>query len=188
MLDEESAAFIEMMNTYMGTQHRIDPYNLASGADLKNALKMAVAEYRDYQHYGSVLYKLIEDFDESLEHFDTATWVNMGRMPEKTDELAMVCAESLSIASENFREIVKRAEERLSLILKVAVTSPDAVQKEVFGNAYTISPDEIDERLEYLYEVMLEITYHHSIPENIEAFLEVLNEVWSQPNQGDIER
>jgi hypothetical protein len=179
MVDRESAEFIEVMNKFLGTNHRTKPYNLTDDDDLKQALKLAVAACRDYKHYADVLSKVVEDFDESMEHFDIVTWANKSRAPEKADALVIQCAESLAVASESFYELSERAEMDLSLLLKVIMTAQDATQIDVLGKVYDIKPDEIDARLGELFEMLYESEYHHSIDDNHAGFLRLINNDWS---------
>jgi len=179
MLDYDSERHIEILNKYLGMEHRTDAYNLSDTSDLKSALEYAVAAYRDYYHYRSTLGGLVESFDESVEYFDTASWVNMTRSPENADDLTMDCVSSLSGAYNNFTELSDRAEEQLSVILKVTLTAPDDVQREILGNSYDIAPSEIDEWLECLFVALSYAEYHREIPDNFNTFLEVLNEEWA---------
>jgi len=187
MIDNESARRIEILNTYLGMNHRTEPYDLIDTSELKDALKMAVAAYCDYAHYNSTLYRLVEWFDESLEHFDTVTWVNMVDAPGKTDNLAMMCVSSLYNASNNFSELADRAEEKLSTLLKVVMTAPDAVQLELLGQVYDINADEIDSRLEGLFYYHTEATeYQYAIDDSFDVFLNALRE-WSELGHPTIE-
>ena len=178
MIDYDSARHIEILNKYLGMEHRTDSFNLNESSDLKGALEYAVAAYRDYHHYRSTLGGLVESFDESVEYFDTVSWVNMARTPENADDLTIDCASSLSIAYNNFIELSERAEEHLSVILKVTLTAPDEVQREILGNSYDIDPSEIEERLERLFVALSYAEYHREIPDNFKTFLEVLYDEW----------
>ena len=180
MYDYDSVKYIEVLNKYLGMEHRTESFNLSKTDDLKQALTLAVGAYRDYFNYESKLYELVEHFDESLEHYDTVTWVNMGHSPKKTDSLAMECAACLSDANDSFRELTERAEEYLSVLLKIILTAPDTVQQEILGGAYCISPQEIEERLQDLFTGVCYSDYHYAIPDNLNAFLETLKEEWSE--------
>jgi len=180
MFDNESVRAIELLNYFSNMEHRTGPYDLNKIEDLKHALKMAVAAYCDYDHYDQTLNNLVEWFDESLEHYDTVTWINMTREPSNTDGLAMKCAASLSKASNNFAKLRRRAKENLSVILKVVMTAPDAVQQDVLGKVYDISADDIDNRLNDLYFYHLETAeYQYAIDDSLDVFLKSMRE-WSE--------
>jgi len=180
MYDYDSVKYIEVLNNYLGTEHRTESFDLSKTGDLKQALELAVGAFRDYFHYEITLDELVEHFDESLEHYDTATWVNMSRSPDKTDSLAVECAARLSDALGGFQELSKRAEEYLSVIMKIILTAPNEVQHEILGGAYCISPKEIEERLEDLFTEVCESEYQYAIPDSLNAFLETLREEWSE--------
>lgn len=180
MFDSESAKYIEILNYYLGMEHRTESFDLTKTEDLKQALQLAVGAYRDYYHYQCTLGSLVEHFDESLEHYDTVSWISMGIAPEKADSLSMECAASLADAYDNFYDIAGNAEDYLSLLLKIILTAPNAVQYDILGGAYEISPNEIEERLDDLYTSLSYADYHHAIPDNLSTFLEVLKEEWSE--------
>ena len=86
----------------------------------------------------------------------------------------------MSEANDNFSELADRAEEKLSTILKVVMTAPDAVQVELLGQVYDIKPDEIDSRLEGLFFYHSEVTeYQYAIEDSFDVFLNALRE-WSE--------
>jgi hypothetical protein len=183
MVDWDSAMHIEILNKFLGMEHRMESYDLTKTSELRGALEYAVGAYRDYYHYSSTLGSLIESFDESIEYFDTATWVNMSRVPENTDDLAMDCVSSLSAAYDNFAVLSERAEQHLSLMLKITLTAPTDVQIEILGSSFDIVPSDIDDRLENLYVALSYEDYHRGIPDNFEAFLTVLNSgEWTKPD------
>jgi hypothetical protein len=94
---EKNRDVIAKMNERMGTKHRSSPYDLNSAKDLKEALPLAVAAYRDYRHYSEVLGELMDNFDESLENYDTATWFHMGLASGEPDRLSAECADALTM-------------------------------------------------------------------------------------------
>ena len=149
----------------------------SSATDLKNALTLSVAAYRDYWHYQNVLWQLDENFDESLEEYDPDTWFFRGT--EKADILAMECVESLQIASTNFGRIKERAKENLELVIKAVLSAPLTVQKSVLGKAYEIKADETDTKLEELFDILDETEYKHAIPDNLDIFLKIMDEVFT---------
>ncbi|MCL2152749.1 MAG: hypothetical protein FWH57_07315 [Oscillospiraceae bacterium] len=179
MYDYDSVKYIEVLNYYLGMDHRTESFDLSKTEDLKQALELAVGAYRDYFHYESTLAEMVEDFDESLEHFDTITWVNMTRAHKKTDSLAVACAASLSTAYNNFVDFSDKARDYLSVLLKIILTAPNATQEEILGDAYNISPKEINNLLEELYDSLSDAEYKYAIPDNLKVFLEVLKEQWA---------
>jgi tetratricopeptide (TPR) repeat protein len=148
--------------------------------ELKEAFPFVVAAYRDYWHYTTVLYGVEEDFDESLEHFDSATWISMSKIPAKADELTVDCVSLLRETSSAFEEIAERAKENLAVNLKAVMLLLPTEQKILFDKAYKINPETIDAEIEGLLTILDEEDYHHSVPENFKTFLKVMEEVWSK--------
>ena len=179
LFDKENRDIVEKMNKYMGTKHRDRPYDLNNTDDLKQALLLAVAAYRDYRHYSITLDNLDEDFDESLEHFDTVTWFHMGYDLDKADELALDCASALSKASKVFRKIAARAEENLIMIVKVILSAQPDLQSAVLGKTYSLEPQEMDAKIEELFTELDEVQHYHNIQDNFNAFLKLIEELWA---------
>ena len=179
-LNKEHLDIIKALNKHLGTHHRSTPYDLTKDADLKQALTMAVAAYADYSHYLYTLDALIEDFDESLEHYDTTSWFFMGNKNEKADSMALECASSLNEAASAFSDIESRSRENLELLMKVVLTAPTATQTEILCRAYSIKPRDLQDCFEELFEMLTEAPYHHPIPDNFKTFLDVVKETWEE--------
>jgi hypothetical protein len=149
----------------------------SGAADLKEALLLTVAACRDYRRYASTLGGLLEDFDESLEVYDPNTWFFRGT--EKADELATECYTALGAASRKLDDLENRAAKSCAGIVKTVLTAPPATQKLVLGRAYEIKPEETDERIGELLELLGEAEYHQAMQENLAAFLKLMEEEWS---------
>ena len=179
MFDKEKAKLVENLNAVLGTKHRNKPYNLNNAADLKQALLLAVAAYRDYRHYLETLDGLASDFDESLENYDAASWFYLGQAPEKVDRLAADCVVSLNEASATFDRITERAKDNLAIVLGAALSAPSAAQKSVLGRTYKINPEDMDSEIDELLIMLDEVEYYYPIQENFDALLELMNEQWA---------
>ncbi len=135
MFDKEDNENIRRFNAFSGMKHRNKPCDLNSAADLTDALLLAVAAYRDYWYYQITLDNLVESYDESLEYYDTASWINLGLAPEK---VAYDGVSALDEALSTFENITKRAKEKCILIVKAILSTPPATQEVVLGRAYKI--------------------------------------------------
>lgn len=175
----ENAQLIEKLNMALGTKHRSKPYDLTNPSDLKHALEYAVGAYRDYRHYAAELDNLFESYDESLEHYDPASWFYMGRSSEKTDALSAECAGALNHALQMFEMMTERAKDNCALILKIALTSPPDTQEIVLGRAYNIEVHELDKMIEELFFTLVEVEYDVAIPVNFANFIELMQEMWA---------
>ena len=176
--DSVNRRIIKTMNKHMGTAHRIMPYDMNNPSDLQHALTMAVAAYRDYQHYERTLYKLDEDFDESLEDYDTMSWFNLTLSPEKSDPLAIECLDALSVAAHTLGKMTARAKDHFDKILKIILSSSPETQSKVLGRAYNIKPGDLDKRVADLFDLLDETEYQYKIPENFETLLKLMSEEW----------
>jgi hypothetical protein len=175
MFDRETIEAVKAVNAGLGTKHRTKPYDLNNAEDMKQALELAVAAYRDYWHYAQVLGGLGDDFDESLENYDTAAW--LGLKPEQTDLLSDNCADAIETAWRLFDELKNRAREHFAQMLKAVLTS-DHISRKVFGKAYKIEPGEIDGHIEGVIDSLDESEYFHPIPENYKLLLQRADELW----------
>ena len=178
MFDVESADNIEMFNAISGMRHRGKPYDLTNPEDLKQAFLLTVAACMDYRRYWFQLLRIEEETDESLEHYDTATWLNMNLAPEKTDSLIMEAIGSLNETSYLFRMVAERAERNCALILKAVLSSPPDTQKSVLGQVYSIPKKELDARIAELFEGLLEVDLHYNMQENRDEFLALMKNMW----------
>ena len=185
LFDRENGDIIGRMNKHLGTKQRDKPYDLNNTDDLKQILLLAVGAYCDYHHYGSRVDNLIEDFDESLEHYETITWFHMGIDPAKgsdldeEDELASKCASVMNRTLTLLLDIEMRAVENLIKIVSVILNSPPDIQNAVLGKTYSIDPEEIDFRFEELIIALGEAQYHHGIQDNLNEFLKLMEELWT---------
>jgi len=179
--DAEKRRIIEAMNERLGTKHRSEPYDKSKPDDLKHALLMAVAAYRDYRHYACTLDGMMENYDESLEVFNPASWFNMGINPDGVDGLELECASSLRESGDMFDRLEARARGRLIKTLLTVLSAPIESQIAVLGRAYVFSVEEIEERIECLLEMLDETDYCYPIDDNFDALLKVMEEQWGAP-------
>jgi len=179
MFGKYSEAAIEKINARLGTGHRVKPYDLTNVEDLKQALLVTVAAYRDYVYYRDSLIELSESYDESLEYCDTAAWLDLANAPDKADALIADGDAALNAASDIFEMLSVRAKKNCATVVKAILAAPPEAQNSVFGCAYNIKPKAADAKIEELFEMLGEVEYHHAMPENLNTFLELMKEVWS---------
>ena len=178
MFDKENRENVKKMNLILNTQHRTRPYDMNNTVDLEEALLLAIAAYRDYWYYTITLNELFENFDESIEHYDPASWLNMPQNPKKADDLITGCADSLDVTAGMFDILADRSKEHCATIIKAVLSAPKEAQKAVFGRIYKIEPHEIDAKIEELFDSLAEVEYHHNMQKNRDALLEVMEEQW----------
>jgi len=179
MIDLGNNGTIETINEYMSEGHRVKPYDLTSAKDLNEALLVTVATYRDYWHYENTLVRLEDNFDESLEYSDTAAWFNLSLAPEDVDDLTQEGLAVLNAATVVFDRLTERAKKNCARIVKTILDAPPTTQKLVFGCVYKIEPGDMDARIGELFDMLGEVEYHHAMPKNRDAFLELMSEQWA---------
>jgi hypothetical protein len=179
LFDKEKRKNIEKLNERMGTKHRSYPYDMNNPVDVEQALATAVAAYRDYWHYEVSLIKMTDDFDESLECLDTATWLDMGKANGEPDALSEECLDMLNQTSALFGQLAERAKEKLISIMTAALSLPPDAQKKVFGKAYAIKQAEVDRVFDDFFDMFGEVKYSYSIDGSFADFLKLIEEEWA---------
>lgn len=170
---------IKRVNELLGKGHRAKPYDLADAGDLNQALLVAVAAYRDYWHYRDALILLEDDYDESIEYCDTAAWLTMSAMPDKVDSLTVDGYAALNAAVDVFDKLTERAMKSCAIVVKAALSAPPAVQMSVLGRVYKIRARDMDARINELLETLSEVEYHKAMPDNLAAFLKLMEGMWA---------
>jgi len=180
MFDKENAENIEKINAGLGMRHRSTPYDLTNPDDLAQAFLLTVAACMDYRRYWRKLEGIAEEFDESVEHYDTATWIDMGYAPEKADELAFEAAGTVAETADLFHMLMERGDRNCAAILKVILSASADVQKKVFGTAYAIPANELDAQIEELFEGLDETDVHYEMGKNRDEFLQLMEAKWGK--------
>jgi hypothetical protein len=179
MLSKYTEDVVDRINARFGAGHRVKPYNLKNADDLKQALLVSVAAYRDYKNYRDELIGISDSFDESIEYCDTATWLDLENAPDEADELVTQGFASLAASIASFDALTERAKANLTKTIKAVLSAPSAVQIAVFGHEYRIAPKEIDTRINGLFIMLDETEYYQAMPENLNVFLHLMQEQWA---------
>ena len=179
MADKDFERFIEIMNTRLGMKHRSKPYDLTSADELKQALTLSVGAYRDYWHYSNRIVRILEDFDESVENYETDTWFYMTQAPEKADELTVECYALLKETDLAFSRVEERAKTNLVLGLKYALSTTPDIQTTVFGTSFNIAPDEFDMKIDDLFDTFNEVEYSYAISDSFNSLVEHMKYEWA---------
>ena len=183
MFDKEKAEVIKKMNAALGMSHRTKPYDVKNPADLEHALLLAVSAYRDYRHYYFELMEIDEQWDESLEYYDLASWFFSAVDAEKMDVLACEAVSAMDNVLDAFNNLSDRAEEHLAMILKAILCASSDVQMKVLGYAYEVEQEDMDARIVELIEKYDETDYCYNMEENRDNLLTVMWEKWGALEQ-----
>src|SRR5699024_7930424 len=68
---------IELLNSILGMSHRPKSYDMLNPDDLIELTEQVTAEYMDMRYYWDTISSVNSDFDESLETFYPAKWMNL---------------------------------------------------------------------------------------------------------------
>jgi len=168
---------IKQLNEIMGTNYRTKPYNIKNTDDLIEMIEMITAEYVDMAHYWSVLVNIDENFDESLEVFNPAAWVNIGLKGTTYSDIIDEAISSLRHTTNLFGDIMDESEKRCIEIWKFILKNPvEKVHKYFFDELVNYSDEIIDRALseDYIFEIFAGINYDGIVENSAKMFSENL--------------
>lgn len=93
------------------------------------SLKYKSCAFLDYTSYYNQLSDLVEEYDESLEYYDTATWINLTVNDQKVDKLSYKAYKALIKTEEVFNDLVNSSEKECTEALKIVLKSDGKLQK-----------------------------------------------------------
>lgn len=173
--NKEDRENIEILNAYSGLSHRVAPYDFKKDEDIIEATTMATAEYVDYAYYWGQINDVLENFDESLEYFDTASWINIGLKGTANDKLSDLAYKSLDKTEGYFSKLLNQAEEKCVHMWRIVFFNSNAkVIKHFFGKSVRFDAEIIESIFEDFYEVVNETKYAYSIEANVKNFCKTL--------------
>jgi hypothetical protein len=177
--DKDDAEHIRMLNAASGYNHRSKPYNLNNPDDLSEMLQYAVGEFSDYRKYFFNLVKISEDFMAMTEKTQAAPWLNKGKggKDSRFIENTHVIVNSASIYMGHMSVI---ATAKCEHALRIALEAPAHFQERIFGKAYTLSKDELDDFIKSFFEHADDCEYLHAIPDNYSNFVDRVNKELSE--------
>lgn len=169
--NKEDREKIEILNASSGLAHRVTPYDFKKDEDIIEATTMATAEYVDYAYYWSQINDVLENFDESLEYFDTASWINIALNGAAYDKLSDLAYKSLHKTEDYFSKLLDQAEEKCINMWRIVFFNSNAkVIKHFFGKSIKFDAEVIESIFEDFYEVVSETRYAYSIEANVKNF------------------
>ena len=199
----DASKFISMMGAFNKAAGRGKTFDPNSVADLKQAMMIAVMSYRILNRYyssvndriksdrlNSALRELLSNpdcddegdansEDENAEDFGAATWEDVLAALEEIQAFNKAYADNLAKTLTAFEQLAETYSGYLSMLLKVILTSPNDIQRDILGNAYFIGPDIIDDTLKELLVAVDDREPYDSIDDRLKAFIETLNEKWA---------
>ncbi len=176
--DKENIKKIEIMNAGMGTNHRAKPYDFKNVNDINDAFKLSVCEFLDYKEYWGILSEVDENFDESIEYYDSTNWINMSIGEEIDDKLLKQALKSLRTTESVFYKLYQRSEQRCRKMFDIVLKSEEKIQLQILGYYYKYDESLIDEVFDD--EGIFSLEYIYNMEEAYESFVAYINDVLSE--------
>jgi hypothetical protein len=164
---------IEKLNEISDLRHRSTPYDVSKSDDLMEMFKMKVCALLDYIEYDDLLGNLLERFDESIEYYDTRTWLSFTTDVEKPDALLIKCYKSIRKAHDDLNNLVEKASNEFKKVFKLVFDSEAEMQEVIIGFEIQSNLNFekiVDDILDNIYEVK----NSHNMEEAYNNFLSFL--------------
>jgi len=173
--DRENLEKIKLLNEKAGMSHRTKPYDLNNIKDLDELLKYKVCAFWDYKEYQMTIDDVLDHFDESMEYYDTATWLDFSISTNKPDKLLQKCYKSLRKATDDFLELTQRAEKECKEVLYIVADSDEETQKSILGFAVKKTKN-FNEIIENIFDEITDLEYEYNMEKAYENFKTFLRE------------
>ena len=163
---------------FLGMNHRTKPYDFKNSNDIIEATVMVTAKYLDMTHYWIALNDVEEAFDESLEYFNPAAWINIGLKGTTNRKDFDKAIKSLRSTSDIFRELMDTTEEKCAEMWQIVFfSSPEAVKKHFFTEIDDYNQEKVNQALEIIFENIFKIEYDGNIENSAYNFAKTLKEI-----------
>lgn len=174
MKQEKDIETIQVLNQALKTEHRVRSYDMNNIEDVKEKLKMIVAEYLDYLHYSLEIDDILERFDESMEYYDPSAWFNGESSTRDGSDLTIKTYNSVSKASTCISDLVSMKEKECRNTLETILKMDDETKIKVLGRAYPW--DEII--INTIFDNITEIEYQRNIEDSMGGFLKFIEDIF----------
>ena len=158
--------------------HRAKPYDFKNVNDINEAFKMSVCEFFDYKEYWGILSELDENFDESIEYYDTTNWLNISIGDKIDDKLLKQAIKSINDAEGVFYKLYQRSEQKCRKMLDIVIRSDEKIQMQILGHYYKYDESMIEEIFDD--EGIFSLEYIYNMEEAYESFIRYINEMLSK--------
>lgn len=170
-IEKDDRELVEALNIALGMKNRSKPYDLKNINDLIEATKMATGEYLDLLNYACGLDRVLEAYDESLEYYHTAIWVELAE--RKKDPFAKAYLQ-LKKTCDLFDSLTDRVLKNC-LLLWEAVLNNKQSSEYYFGRIYPFTNFDFDEICDFLIEHLHEINYDGKVENSTAEFVALLS-------------
>jgi len=173
--DRENMQKIKLLNEKTGMSHRTKPFDLNNVKDLDELLKYRVCAFLDYNEYEMTISDLLENFDESMEYYDAATWLDLSMRTNKPDKLLQKCYKSIRKVADDFLELTWRSEKECKEALSMVLSHNEETQKSILGFSLN-KIDKLNEILENIFEEIIDLKYEYNMEKAYENFKTFIRE------------
>lgn len=173
LFDKENSRKIKLLNKVSGLNHRSTPYDVNNVDDLKEMLRIKVCALLDYTEYEKILDDLLEKLDESIEYYDTSTWLSFTMDISEPDRLLTKCYDTTRKASDNFSRLTERTSDECLEALRIVLNSKEEIQKSILG-FYICNTVNVEEKLIDIFDNVYDIRYAYNMDEAYNNFIEFI--------------
>jgi hypothetical protein len=158
--------------------YRSTPYDFKKTEDIIEATVMATSEFIDFNHYYNTLSNLSELFDESIEVFNPAAWMNLGREGTTNVNELDKAEKYLNKAQNAFFDLsnksIKKCKEMWHIVF---FKSPKEVMEHFFGEELIINENIFEDIFnDDTYEIIENIDYDGNVENSAMQFAKYLKE------------
>lgn len=175
LFDKETSKKIDMLNKISDLNHRSKPYDFNNSDDMKELLRIKVCALLDYCEYSMELNNILERLDESIEYYDTATWLSFTMDVAESDKTLIQCYKSVRKACNDFSRLETKTEKECNNILNFIINSDNKTQRSILG--FTIDSDiNIERLLEYVFDNIYDVENDYVMEQAFTNFVNFFKE------------
>lgn len=169
---------IDQLNQIFSTSYRSIPYDFKKTEDIIEATVMATAEFIDFNHYFHTLANLAELYDESVETFNPAAWMNLAREGTTNVNELDKAEKYLNKASDAFFTLSNKSLKKCKQMWHIVFfESPKEVIEHFFGEELIISKNIFEDIFkDDKYRIIDNIAYDGNIQNSAMQFAQSLKE------------
>ncbi|MFB6468852.1 hypothetical protein ACE38V_19020 [Cytobacillus sp. Hz8] len=171
-INKEQKEKIVLLNKVLGTRYLTTPYNLLNPKDLIEAATFITSEYVDMEYYWRSLSDINSRFDESLEVFYPAKWMNLSLKNSTNDEEIDDAIDALNSAEEAMSILMDKAEEKCKWVWELILfLNFSEVKKYFFGENVQFDDQKVNDVLEEnLSEIYDGSNYKYTVEDSAKEF------------------
>ena len=171
LFDKENLRKIDLLNKVSGLNHRSKPFDIKNKEDLNEMFKIKVCALLDYIEYQGILDELLERLDESIEYYDTSTWLSFTMDIQEPDKLLTKCYDTTRKASDNFYKLTERTSDECLEALKMVINSNEETQRSILG-FYICNIINIEDKLSDIFDNIYNVKNSYNMEEAYNNFIE----------------